>query len=65
MIKVILKKRFRKMIRKMQADKRKATMSEILGTQMVDDQIAYLNGIDDGYYCALEDILKWIEKKKK
>lgn len=53
------------MIRKMQADKRKATMSEILGTQMVDDQIAYLNGIDDGYYCALEDILKWIEKKKK
>lgn len=30
-----------------------------------ENQTSYINGIDDGYYMACEDILKWMEKKEK
>ena len=31
----------------------------------LDEQVTYANGFDDGYYRACEDILKWMEGKKK
>lgn len=63
MIKIIWKKSFRRMIRKMQRVQREETI-EKLKELAIEDQVAYLNGIDDGYYMACEDILKWIEKRK-
>lgn len=31
---------------------------------VTDEKVQYLNGFDDGYYRACEDILKWMEGKK-
>lgn len=57
-------KSFRKMIREMQRRKREDTIEKTMD-KFFDDAVSYLNGIDDGYYSACEDILEWIEKKEK
>ena len=41
---------------------REETIKKVQGLE--NDNVTYLNGFDDGYYRACEDILKWIEKKK-
>lgn len=58
-------KSFRKMIRKMERRCKEESISKIKDTIQMEGSIDYLNGIDDGYYLACEDILKWIEKKEK
>lgn len=62
MLRVIWKKSFKKMIRKMEHKMREDTIKKVQGLE--NDNVAYLNSFDDGYYRACEDILKWIEKKK-
>ena len=57
-------KSFRKTIRKMERKKREETIVDAVKA-VNESQTSYINGIDDGYYMACEDILKWIEKKKK
>lgn len=63
MLQVIWKKKFKRMIRQMERQKREENIKKIQNTPTV-DEIGYLSGIDDGYYMACEDILKWIEGKK-
>lgn len=63
MLRVIWKKKFKKMIRQMERQKREENIKKIQNAPTV-DEIGYLSGIDDGYYMACEDILKWIEEKK-
>ena len=58
-------KSFRKMVRKMERKNREVNIKKIQETAAVEGSIDYLSGIDDGYYMACEDILKWIEKKEK
>lgn len=60
MLRVIWKKKFRKMIRQ----KREENIKKIQNTPTV-KEIGYLSGVDDGYFMACEDILKWMEGKKK
>lgn len=64
MLRVIWKKSFKKMIRKMEYKMREDTIKKIQDLTL-DEQVTYANGFDDGYYRACEDILKWIEKKRK
>lgn len=61
---IICKKKFRKLIREMQRRKREDTIEKTMD-KFFDDAVSYLNGIDDGYYSACEDILEWMEGKKK
>ena len=56
-------KSFRKTIRKMERKKREETIVDAVKA-VNESQTSYINGIDDGYYMACEDILKWIERKK-
>ncbi len=56
-------KSFRKTIRKMERKKREETIADAVKA-INESQTSYINGIDDGYYMACEDILKWIERKK-
>lgn len=62
MLRVIWKKSFKKMIRKMEYKMREDTIKKVQGLE--NDNVAYLNGFDDGFYRACEDILKWMEGKK-
>lgn len=64
MFKIIWIKSFHKKVRKMQRNKREETIKQAIAA-VNEVQTSYINGIDDGYYMACEDILKWIEKKKK
>ena len=57
-------KSFRKMIRKMERKNREVNIKKIQETAAVEGSVDYLSGIDDGYYMACEDILKWIERRK-
>lgn len=57
-------KSFRKTVRKMERKKREENINKIKEAAGVEGSVDYLSGIDDGYYMACEDILKWIEKKK-
>lgn len=63
MLRVIWKKSFKKMIRKMEYKMREDTIKKIQDLA-IDEQVTYANGFDDGYYRACEEILKWMEKKK-
>lgn len=63
MLRVIWKKSFKKMIRKMEYKMREDTIKKIQDLTL-DEQVTYANGFDDGYYRACEEILKWMEKKK-
>ena len=56
-------KSFRKMVRALERKKREETIENAVNA-VNEHQTAYINGIDDGYYMACEDILKWIEGKK-
>lgn len=58
-------KSFRKNIRKMERKKREENINKMKEAAGVEGSVDYLSGIDDGYYMACEDILKWIEKKEK
>lgn len=64
MLRVIWKKSFKKMIRKMEYKMREDTIKKIQDLTL-DEQVTYANGFDDGYYRACEEILKWMEEKKK
>lgn len=64
MLRVIWKKSFKKMIRKMEYKMREDTIEKIQDLTL-DEQVTYANGFDDGYYRACEEILKWMEGKKK
>ena len=57
-------KSFRKMVRALERKKREETIENAVKA-VNENQTSYINGIDDGYYMACEDILKWIEGKKK
>jgi hypothetical protein len=57
-------KSFRKIVRKMERNKREENIKKMQEAAGVEGSVDYLSGIDDGYYMACEDILKWIEKKK-
>lgn len=57
-------KSFRTMVRKMERKNRENSIRKIQETAAVEGSVDYLSGVDDGYYMACEDILKWIEKKK-
>lgn len=63
--KFIWVKSFRIMIRKMERNKREENIKKMQEAAAVEGSVDYLSGVDDGYYMACEDILKWIEKKKK
>ena len=58
-------KSFRKTVRKMERKKREENINKIKEAAGAEGSVDYLSGIDDGYYMACEDILKWIEKKEK
>lgn len=62
MLRVIWKKSFKKMIRKMEYKMREDTIKKIQD-MVLDEQVTYANGFDDGYYRACEEILKWMEGK--
>ena len=64
MFKFIWIKSFRKMVRALERKKREETIENAVKA-VNENQTSYINGIDDGYYMACEDILKWIEKKQK
>lgn len=51
------------MIRKMEHKMREDTIKKVLDLPF-DKEVTYVNGFDDGYYRACEDILKWMEGKK-
>lgn len=53
------------MVRKMERNKREENIKKMQEAATVEGSVDYLSGVDDGYYMACEDILKWIEKKKK
>lgn len=57
-------KSFRKMVRALERKKREETIANAVKA-VNENQTSYINGIDDGYYMACEDILKWIKKKEK
>ena len=63
MLRVIWKKSFKKMIRKMEYKMREDTIKKIQDLT-IDEQVTYANGFDDGFYRACEEILKWMEGKK-
>lgn len=63
MLRVIWKKSFKKMIRKMEYKMREDTIKKIQDLTL-DEQVTYANGFDDGFYRACEEILKWMEGKK-
>lgn len=63
MLRVIWKKSFKKMIRKMEYKMREDTIKKIQD-MVLDEQVTYANGFDDGYYRACEEILKWMEGKR-
>ena len=50
------------MVRGLERKKREETIENAVKA-VSENQTSYSNGIDDGYYMACEDILKWIEKK--
>lgn len=52
------------MVRGLERKKREETIKNAVNA-VNENQTSYINGIDDGYYMACEDILKWIEKKEK
>ena len=58
-------KSFRKIVRKMERKNREVNIKKIQEIAAVEGSVDYLSGVDDGYYMACEDILKWIEKKEK
>lgn len=58
-------KSFRKTVRKMERNKREENIKKMQEAAAVEGSVDYLSGVDDGYYMACEDILEWIEKKKK
>lgn len=64
MFRFIWIKSFRKIVRSMERKKREETIESAMNA-VDESQTSYINGIDDGYYMACEDILKWIEKKEK
>lgn len=64
MFRIIWIKSFRKMVRAMERKKREETIENAVKA-INENQTAYINGIDDGYYMACEDILKWMEGTKK
>ena len=64
MFRFIWIKSFRKMVRKMERNKREENIKRMQEAAAVEGSVDYLSGVDDGYYMACEDILKWIEKKK-
>ena len=57
-------KSFRKIVRKMERNKREENIKKMQEAAAVEGSVDYLSGIDDGYYMACEDILEWIEKKR-
>lgn len=57
-------KSFRKIVRKMERNKREENIKRIQETAAVEGSVDYLSGVDDGYYMACEDILEWIKSKK-
>ena len=57
-------KSFRKIVRKMERNKREENIKRMQEAAAVEGSVDYLSGVDDGYYMACEDILEWIEKKK-
>lgn len=63
MLRIIWKKSFKKMIRKMEYKMREDTIKKIQDLTL-DEQVTYANGFDDGFYRACEEILKWMEGKK-
>ena len=65
MFRFIWIKSFRKMVRGLERKKREENIKKIQETAGAEGSVDYLSGIDDGYYMACEDILKWIEKKRK
>lgn len=52
------------MVRALERKKREENMKKMQEVAIAEGSVDYLSGIDDGYYMACEDILKWIEKKK-
>ena len=64
MFRFIWIKSFRKMVRGLERKKREENIKKIQEAAGVEGSVDYLSGIDDGYYMACEDILKWIEKKR-
>ena len=52
------------MVRALERKKREENIKKIQETAGAEGSVDYLSGIDDGYYMACEDILKWIEKRK-
>lgn len=65
MFRFIWIKSFRKTVRKMERNKREENIKKMQEAAAVEGSVDYLSGVDDGYYMACEDILEWIEKKKK
>lgn len=57
-------KSFRKIVRKMERNKREENIKRMQEAAAVEGSVDYLSGVDDGYYMACEDILEWIENKK-
>lgn len=57
-------KSFRKIVRKMERNKREENIKRMQEAAAVEGSVDYLSGVDDGYYMACEDILEWIEKKR-
>ena len=57
-------KSFRKIVRKMERNKREENIKKMQEAAAVEGSVDYLSGVDDGYYMACEDILEWIEKKR-
>lgn len=57
-------KSFRRIVRKMERNKREENIKRMQEAAAVEGSVDYLSGVDDGYYMACEDILEWIEKKK-
>ena len=64
MFRFIWIKSFRKMVRKMERNKREENIKRMQEAAGAEGSVDYLSGVDDGYYMACEDILEWIEKKK-
>lgn len=57
-------KSFRRIVRKMERNKREENIKRMQEAAAVEGSVDYLSGVDDGYYMACEDILEWIESKK-
>ena len=63
MFRIIWIKSFRKMVRELARKKREETIKSAVKA-VNENQTSYINGIDDGYYMACEDILRWVEGSK-